>query len=286
MLDEYYYVDRDLYTNFKDQKIEHNFIDNMEFEEYPNLCRIEVNSGEGMHPHFHITDHKDFDICICLYSRYYYTHQGPYGNGEKGLTESQITQLEDWLIKDSKQDPEYNNWEYLCKVWRDANPELIQFTRPRNRRMPKYKNLQEVPWHEPGFDPCILTVTLEGTVDFGGDLGECDIVACNEFWDLPHFHIVSKDRESFNICICTYSNNYFSHTGMCKKVLDEKQCKILNDWLKSIKVTEYYQYEYWDLIAMHQSESKFMDVDSVDYVQPNYSTMSEIHYKEVFNHGN
>ena len=113
-------------------------------------------------------------------------------------------------------------------------------------------------------------------------IGECkiEVYTVNE-GQIPHFHLFKKDH-SFETCICIYSPNFFSHGGKYRDVLNRKQCKILDEYLRqptkfspNISIWESIQI-IWE--SGNQKTCRFPENRKV-YSQPDYSSMTQ--FKDV-----
>lgn len=63
-------------------------------------------------------------------------------------------------------------------------------------------------------------------------IGECIIEVYANEGPIPHFHLYNQDKY-FESCIRIYENLYFSHGGKYKDTLNSKQCRQLNEYLKT-----------------------------------------------------
>ena len=104
--------------------------------------------------------------------------------------------------------------------------------------------------YEPADDPdyrdeCIIGIIdftdvlneqeVQGTkrLDLGNQIGQCKVEVYSGEGDIPHFHIIG-DNSNFGTCIRIYSPEYFLHEKY-KDILNNKQCKALNKWMKEKK---------------------------------------------------
>lgn len=81
-------------------------------------CKVEVYSGEGQIPHFHIynNDHS-FDTCVCIHSANYFSHGNKY---KDKFNSKQCKELDQWL---RNQFNEINTiWEIIRGMWEVSNP--------------------------------------------------------------------------------------------------------------------------------------------------------------------
>ena len=76
---------------------------------------INVYSGEGPVPHFHI-EGKDFSCCVCIFDNRYFDH----GIHQDILNTKQLKELDSFMRETSKNDPYRTNWE-LCKLFWEVN---------------------------------------------------------------------------------------------------------------------------------------------------------------------
>lgn len=99
------------------------------------------------------------------------------------------------------------------------------------------------------FSESVLSEGSVGSINLGKRIGACKVYVYPNEGPVPHFHLLSESND-FESCICIYSNNYFDH-GSKIGILNSKQRKELNDWLKS-DASEYSTVKgtYWDLIAV------------------------------------
>ena len=63
---------------------------------------------------------------------------------------------------------------------------------------------------------------------------------------IPHFHIINKDG-TFEVCVRIYENMYYSHEGKYYNILNYKQCKKLNEFLRNYN-DKFYKFTNWWLI--------------------------------------
>ena len=102
-------------------------------------CKIEVYSGEGQVPHFHLNsiDGK-FESCICIYSPHYFDHGGKY----KDILNSKCRKiLDDWLRKDFEKG--LSNWNIIRISWETSNPECRFENRKKVKTQPDYTKMDK-----------------------------------------------------------------------------------------------------------------------------------------------
>ena len=305
--DEFYYFESPIFINgnHKSIPIIHETIGYIDFGEPYGICLIEVDHDDGMVPHFHVTDHKDFSLCICIYNPWWYIHNhNPKGeiNRSTKISSEFGKKLTDWLKEQSEQMPELTRWEQICKIWwRVYDKEgLLEYSSyddgvvkypgfgPSNyieNPMPDYSKLEWYPDFEPADDTWCMHTEHLGVIDLSGDIGECDVLSFNaEVGMIPHFHIVSKDRVSFNLCVCICSNQYFYHDKSNKVKITDEHKKIIDDWLRTtggwIKAWFNWYWTYQDdrfskklrSLIHHLNRSR---IKNSDLIQPDYTIMSE-----------
>lgn len=286
--EEFYYIESPFHLdrNFRYYPIKHNLIGYIDLEDDIGLCRVEVNRMEGMTPHFHITDHKDFDIAICIYDPYWYTHVCYVGEGipNSFVKDSNIQKLRDilnnWLAKPSDQNANLSNWELICKIWwkvYDREGMTTDFNYfSCISQMPDYANLKRYPNLNPSKDTWYGDLNIFGTINLSEDIGECDVLCFDERGTIPHFHIVSKDRVSFNLCLCVFSNEYFFHEKEVE--ITDEQKKVIDEWLQ----------DKWDIIRANWyflNDDKSIDKKIINLrnikVKPDYTTITKFAKKVI-----
>ena len=83
-------------------------------------CKIEVYSGEGDVPHFHIfSTNKSFNTCVCIYSPNYFAHGDKYSGK---FNSKQLKQLDEWLNSPNSEEEKINNWKVIKDSWESMNP--------------------------------------------------------------------------------------------------------------------------------------------------------------------
>lgn len=97
-------------------------------------CKVDVYSGEGQVPHFHITrkdskKKKNLSCCIKIFEPDYFVH----GVHKGTLTNEQIKTLDSWLRSPHRNDVSRTNWEVIRDLWLI----ISQYTTPESFR--KYK---------------------------------------------------------------------------------------------------------------------------------------------------
>lgn len=107
-----------------------NFIDTV------GECKIEIYSGEGQIPHFHIKN-KDrskgkFDCCIMVYSAEYFDH----GTHTDKLTKSQCKQMNEFFKQKDTYNPNKTLWDAMVNYWNASNPDC---------KFPNYKKVKSQP---------------------------------------------------------------------------------------------------------------------------------------------
>ena len=96
---------------------------------------------------------------------------------------------------------------------------------------------------------------------------------------VPHFHLFTPNHD-FESCICIYSANYFGHGGKYRDKLSNKQCRILDEYLRQphkLMPTA----SVWNVIKgfweTGNTNCKFPEKRKV-LIQPDYSSM--VDYKD------
>ena len=129
-----------------------------------------------------------------------------------------------------------------------------------------------------------------GTISFGEDIrevkvdskygrfntiniGECNIEVYSNEGPIPHFHI-SNLNKTFNCCIRIYENKYFSHGGKYRDILNSRQRKQLNDYLKQISKDDKNKTVWEYIVKVWESETKYAYSNKTD-IQPHYENMRE-----------
>lgn len=108
-------------------------------------------------------------------------------------------------------------------------------------------------------------------------IGECKIeVYAMKEGNIPHFHLFTPDH-SFETCICIYSPNFFSHGGKYRDVLNSRQCKMLDEYLRQPSKQNPID-AVWKLIQstweVGNQNCKFPQERKI-YLQPDYSRMTQ-----------
>lgn len=103
-------------------------------------------------------------------------------------------------------------------------------------------------------------------------IGQCKINVYPNEGPIPHFHIFNKDK-TFESCIRIYENMYFSHGGKYKDTLNPKQCRQLNEYLKSPsprleKIT------LWEEIMLYWENATTYNYPKKCKTQPHYENMT------------
>lgn len=90
------------------------------FKKGINKCKVEVYSGEGPNPHFHLFNLSgDFHMCALIYSANYFSHGGKYTDT---LNSNQREILNNWLDEKNKDNDNITNWEAIALKWNNFNP--------------------------------------------------------------------------------------------------------------------------------------------------------------------
>lgn len=93
--------------------------------------KIEVYSGEGDLPHFHLfNSDKTFESCICIYSANYFPHGGKY---KDKLSKGQCELLNKYLKMPNKRLPNISVWEAIVFAWETSNGDKCRF--PNNKKV-------------------------------------------------------------------------------------------------------------------------------------------------------
>ena len=103
-------------------------------------CKIEVYSGEGQVPHFHLNsiDGK-FKSCICIYSPHYFDHGGKY----KDILNSKCRKvLDDWLRQPHKLAESITIWKSIVLAWEDSNPRCRFDDKKKVKIQPDYTKME------------------------------------------------------------------------------------------------------------------------------------------------
>jgi hypothetical protein len=102
-------------------------------------CKIEVYSGEGDIPHFHLfKEDNSFACCICIYSSHFFPHGGKY---RSKLNSKQCKQLDDWLDSPTKIDNRITNWGLIKIMWEIMNPQCKFPESKKVVKKPYYRNM-------------------------------------------------------------------------------------------------------------------------------------------------
>lgn len=104
-------------------------------------CKVEVYSGEGAIPHFHMSNaDKSFSSCVCIYSPNYFSHGGKYSGT---LNATQREELFTWLKEANKDNPNKTNWEVIVETWELSNPNCKFPADNKVSTIPYYKNMTQ-----------------------------------------------------------------------------------------------------------------------------------------------
>ena len=104
-------------------------------------------------------------------------------------------------------------------------------------------------------------------------IGDCDIIVRGNEGQIPHFHIISKDK-SFESCVCIEQPRYFKHSNKNGE-LNRKQRIALNNFLKTkISVSRnFHRYiTIWEFIVISWNIANSHRLINVEK-QPDYTTM-------------
>ena len=106
-------------------------------------------------------------------------------------------------------------------------------------------------------------------------IGECIIEVYPNEGQIPHFHLSNVNR-TFNCCIRIYENKYFKH-GNYTDILNSKQCRQLNNYLKEICEKDNNK-TIWEYIIFVWNDCnpncKYPEYKKTD-IQPHYENMRE-----------
>lgn len=280
-------------------KIKEILIDIADFGEKLGACAISIFEQEGMAPHFHVSDGKDFNICVCLYHPYWYVHFGKlYGRSD--ITPDFGQMINNLLKRPDRNNPGFTYWDSMCRIWWNVadSEELLEdfdFEHCKDLAMPDYSKLEIFPDFEPDDDPWCIDEKHIGTIDLSGDIGECDVIAFPEIGVIPHVHIISKDRTTYNLCVCVYDSKFFYHDESHKFVVTDEHKKIIDEWFKAdidskftseisrIKANWRCASNFWYFI--NESFDKPAEEITHPNEQPDYTSMEELSRGDIFIHG-
>jgi hypothetical protein len=96
------------------------------------------------------------------------------------------------------------------------------------------------------FDQNLYLEAEIGKINLKSQLGMCKIEVYSNEGPVPHFHIISKEKK-WECCIEIYRPLYFNH-GSKQGKLNNRQCKILDDWMKEKHFP--YPLTYWETAAL------------------------------------
>lgn len=95
----------------------------------------------------------------------------------------------------------------------------------------------------------LLAEMSPGNLNLSNKIGYCTIEVWPDEGQIPHFHIITKNKIKWECCIEIFRPRYFSH-GSKQGTLSNKQLKILDDWLRSPYNGNYLRADtIWDAIA-------------------------------------
>ena len=77
----------------------------------------------------------------------------------------------------------------------------------------------------------LLAEMSPGNLNLSNKIGYCTIEVWPDEGQIPHFHIITKNKIKWECCIEIFRPRYFSH-GSKQGTLSNKQLKILDDWLR------------------------------------------------------
>ena len=101
---------------------------------------INVYSGEGPVPHFHI-EGKDFSCCVCIFDNRYFDH----GIHQDTLNTKQLKELDSFMRDKSSLNEKLTNWEAAKFIWEAANIENNDDISMVLRYKLEYKNKTKQP---------------------------------------------------------------------------------------------------------------------------------------------
>ena len=103
-------------------------------------CKIEVYSGEGQIPHFHITGiAKKFNCCVRIYDAHFFSHGNKYRDI---LNATQCMELNTWLKEiNPKVIPAQTNWVTIRNMWELANPDCKFSEKLKVKEQPDYTKM-------------------------------------------------------------------------------------------------------------------------------------------------
>lgn len=103
-------------------------------------CKIEVYSGEGTIPHFHIIGiGKKFNCCVRIYDAHFFSHGNKYRDT---LNSSQCLELNIWLQEiNSKSAVPMTNWQMIKTLWEISNSDCKYPERLKTDLQPDYSKM-------------------------------------------------------------------------------------------------------------------------------------------------
>lgn len=263
-----------------------DFVDNL------GICKLVIYTKEYTIPHFHIIGiDNHFEACVRIFENMYYSHNGKYTDI---LTINQCKQLDEYLktLDDTLFNVTVSYWRNIVIIW-DCYLKYGYKYRNIVHEQPDYSNMRYFKDDDiidknliisGRFPPVEKHTDLEcyiiGTIDLGDELGECDVKFYTVEGPIPHFHIINKDG-TFEVCVRIYENMYYSHEGKYSNILNYKQCKKLDEFLRKYN-DKFYAFTNWWLI--NNIWSGTVDNDNYIYhnktnIQPDYTNLKE--YKDT-----
>ena len=118
----------------------------------------------------------------------------------------------------------------------------------------------------------ILDEQKLGDTNLKYKLGTCGIYVYNNEWQIPHFHIKTKDKK-WECCIEIYRPLYFNH-GTKQGKLNNKQCELLDTWMN--KKSTLLPVTNWDMIdaLWATSQNPTTNVPN-NRIKPNYLLLNK-----------
>lgn len=106
------------------------------------ICEVQVYSGEGQVPHFHIVKNngKEKDCCVCIYTNTYFDH----GTHVDLLNNNQLQQLNKWLNEPNKINKSMSNWNYIVLLWEKNNPDCLFDQALKVTQQPDYSKMNNI----------------------------------------------------------------------------------------------------------------------------------------------
>ena len=100
-------------------------------------------------------------------------------------------------------------------------------------------------------------------------------VRSDDAGNIPHFHIVDTHTlgAEFHTCVEIRTNRYFHHTGK-EDILNSKQRKALNEFLKDKHKNKSFSNWSWLLQLWNDGNNSSVEVDELQ-IQPDYTNIEE-----------